>query len=137
VGSGDGAEVEVVQTNSSVGYRVDRREIPTRARVTGPTPTGGGGSVGGVSVNEVSPEAPLEGDINEEEDGEAVPKSKLEGDAVPPEAALEGGERAPELELEGVTGASPGTAVRASTRQGGESPAGDGDSATCSCANGK
>jgi hypothetical protein len=91
-GSGDGAEVEAMQTNSSVGYRVDGREIPARARVTGLAPAGGGGSVGGVPVDEASPDAALEGDVNEEEDGEAAPESKLEGDAVPPEATLEGGE---------------------------------------------
>jgi hypothetical protein len=70
-------------------------------------------------------------------DGKAAPESELEGDAVPPEAAFEGGEGAPELELKGVMGAGPGTAAVASTRRGGGSPAGDGDSTTCSCANGK
>jgi hypothetical protein len=30
-GSGEGAEVEAMQTNSSVGYRVDGREMPARA----------------------------------------------------------------------------------------------------------
>jgi hypothetical protein len=80
-------------------------------------------------VDEASPEAPLEGDIDEKEDGEAAPELKLEGDAVPPEAALEGGEGAPKLELEGVMGPGPGTEAGASTRRGGESPAGDGDSA--------
>jgi hypothetical protein len=136
-GSSDGAEVEAVQTNSSMGYRVDGREMPARARVTGPAPAGGGGSVGGVPVDEASPEAWLEGDVDEEEDDEAALESKLEGDAVPPEAALEGGEGAPELELEGVTGVGPSTTAGVSTLCSGEAPAGDGDSATCSCANGK
>jgi hypothetical protein len=108
-GSGEGAEVKAVQTNSSVGYRVDGREMPARARVTGPASAGGGGGVGGVLVDEASPEAPLEGDVGEKEDDEAAPETELEGDAVPPEAALEGGEGAPELVLEGVTGAGPGT----------------------------
>jgi hypothetical protein len=62
VGSGEGAEVEAVQTNSSVGYRVDGRETPARARVTGPALARGGGGVGGVLVDRASPEAPLEGD---------------------------------------------------------------------------
>jgi hypothetical protein len=51
VGSGEGAEVEAMQTNSSVGYRVDGRETPARARVTGPAPARGGGGVGGVLVD--------------------------------------------------------------------------------------
>jgi hypothetical protein len=90
-----------------------------------------------MSVDESSPEVPLEGDIDKEEDGKAAPESKLEGDAVPPKAALEGGEGAPELELEGVMGAGPSTAAGASTRRGRELPMGDGDSATYSYANGK
>jgi hypothetical protein len=48
-------------------------------------------------VDEASPEGPLEGDVGEEEDGEAAPETELEGDAVPPEAALKGGEGTPEL----------------------------------------
>jgi hypothetical protein len=72
-GSGEDAEVKAVQTNSSVGYRVDGREMP--ARVTGPAPAGGGGGVVGVPVDEASPEAPLEGDVGEEEDDEAAPKT--------------------------------------------------------------
>jgi hypothetical protein len=114
VGSGEGAEVEAVQTNSSVGYRVDGRETPARARVTGQHRPKAGGGVGGVLVDGASPEAPLVGD--EGEDGEAAPESELEREAVPPEAALGGGEEAPELELEGVTGQGPGTAAWASTR---------------------
>jgi hypothetical protein len=135
VGSGVGAEVEAMQTNSSVGYRVDGRETPARARVTGPAPAGGGGGVGGVLVNGASPEAPLEGD--RVEDSEAAPEAELEGEAVPPEAALKGGEEAPELELEGVTRQGPGTAAGTSTWRGGGSPTGGGYIATCSCANGK
>jgi hypothetical protein len=105
--------------------------------MTGPAPAGGGGSVEGVPVDEASPEAPLEGDVGKEEDGEAAPETELEGDAVPHEAALEGGEGVPELVLEGITALGLGTAARASTRQGGESPVGDGEGATCSCANRK
>jgi hypothetical protein len=123
VGSGKGAQVEAVQTNSSVGYRVDGQETPARARVTGPASAGGGGGVGGVPVDGASPEAPLEGD---EEDSEAAPESELEGEAVPPEAGLEGGEEAPELRLEGVAEQGPGIAARASARQDGGSPAGEG-----------
>jgi hypothetical protein len=87
-----------------------------------------------VLVDGASPEAPLQGD---EEDGEAAPESELEGEAVPLEAALEGGEEAPELGLEGGTEQGPGIAAGASTRRDGGSPVGDGDIATCSCANGK
>jgi hypothetical protein len=85
-------------------------------------------------VDGASPEAPLEGD---EEDDEAAPESELEDEAVPPEAGLEGGEEAPELGLEGITEQGPGTTVGASARRDGGSPAGDGEIATCSCANGK
>jgi hypothetical protein len=116
VGSGEGAEVEAMQTNSSVGYQVDGRETPARARVTVPAPAGGRGSVSSVLVDGASPEAPLEGD---EEDGKAAPESELEGEAVPPEAVLEGGEEAPELGLKGVTEQGPGTAAGASTRRDG------------------
>jgi hypothetical protein len=133
VGSGEGAEVEAMQMNLSVGYRLDEREMPARARVTGPAPAGAGGDVGGVLVDGASPEAPLKGD---EEDGEAAPKSELEGEAapevelegeaVPPEAGLEGGEEAPELGLEGVTEQGPGTAAGASARRDGGSSAGEG-----------
>jgi hypothetical protein len=128
-----------VQTNSSVGYRVDGRETPARARVTGPAPTGGGGGVGGVPVDEASPEAPLEGDEEDgetappeaplegdEEDGEAAPESELEGEAGSPEAKLEGDEGAPELE--GVAAQGPGIAAGAGGRRDGESPAGEGGS---------
>jgi hypothetical protein len=125
VGSGEGAEVEAVQMNSSVGYRVDGRETLVRARVTGLAPAGGGGGVGGVLVDGATPKVPLEGD---EEDGEAAPESELEGEAVPPEAGLEGGEEAPELGLEGVTEQGPGTAGGASARRDGGSPAGEGGS---------
>jgi hypothetical protein len=144
VGSGEGAEVEAMQMNSSVGYRVDGRETPARAWVTGPAPARGRGGVGGVLVDRASPKAPLEGD---EEDGEAAPKSELEGEAapkaelkgeaVPPEAGLEGAEEAPELVLEGVTEQGPGTAVGASARRDGGSSAGEGGVATCSYANEK
>jgi hypothetical protein len=85
-------------------------------------------------VDGASLEAPLEGD---EKDGEAAPESELKDEALPPEVVLEGGEEAPELGLEGVTEQGPGTAARASARRDGGSPAGDGEIATCSCANGK
>jgi hypothetical protein len=141
VGSGEGAaEVDAAQKNSSVGYRVDGRETPVRARVTGPAPAGGGGGVGGVPVDVASPEAPLEGD---EEDGEAAPpEAPLESDeeAAPPEAPLEGDEEAaPETELEGVAAQGPGTAAGAGGRRDGGSPAPADEEgvATCSCANGK
>jgi hypothetical protein len=149
VGSGEGAEVKAVQTNSSVGYRVDGQETPARARVTGPAPAGGRGGVGDVPVDGASPEAPLEGDEEDgeaapeselegeavppeaslegdKEDGEAAPESELEGEAVPPVAGLEGGEEAPELRLEGVAEQGPGTVAGASARRDGGSPAGEG-----------
>jgi hypothetical protein len=146
VGSGKGAEVEAMQTNSSVGYRVDGRETPARARVTGPAPAGGGGGVGDVPVDVASPEAPLEGDEEDgkvappeaplEGDKEAAPESEREGEAWPPEAELEGDEGAPELE--GVAAPGPGTAAGAGGRQDVGSPArAVGVIATCSCANGK
>jgi hypothetical protein len=50
VGSGEGTKVEAMQMNSSVGYRVDRRETPARAWVTGPALARGGGGVGSVLV---------------------------------------------------------------------------------------
>jgi hypothetical protein len=137
-----------MQTNSSVGYRVDGRETPARARVTGPAPAEGGGGVGDVPVDGASPEAPLEGDEEDgeaappeaplegdEEDGEAAPESELEGEAGPPETELEGDEGAPELE--GIAAQGPGTAAGAGGRRAGGSPAGEGGVATCSCANGK
>jgi hypothetical protein len=100
----------------------------------GPALAGGWGGVGSVLVDGASPEAPLVGD---EEDGEAAPKSELEGKAVPPEVGLEGGEEAPELGLKGVMEQGPGTVAGASARRDGGSPTGEGEVATCSCANGK
>jgi hypothetical protein len=145
VGSGEGAEVDAAQTNLSVGYRVDGRETPARARVTGPAPAGGGGGVGGVPVDVASPEAPLEGDEEDGEaappeaplegDEEAAPEAGLEGEVGLPEAELEGDEEAPEPE--GIAARGPGTAAGAGGRRDGGSPAGEGGVATCSCANGK
>jgi hypothetical protein len=134
-----------VQTNSSVGYRVDGRDTPARAWVTGPAPARGGGGVGGESVDEASPKAPLEGDEVDGEvappeaplegDEEAAPEAELEGEAGPPKAELEGDEEAPELE--GIVAQGPGTAARAGGRRDGGSPAAEGGVATYSCANGK
>jgi hypothetical protein len=134
VGSSEGAEVDAAQTNSSVGYRVDGRETPARARVTGPAPAGGGGGIGGVPVDVASPEAPLEGDEEDSEaappeaplegDEEAAPEAGLEGEAGPPEAELEGDEEAPEPE--GVAAQGPGTSAGAGGRRDGGSPAGEG-----------
>jgi hypothetical protein len=148
VGSGEGAEVKAVQMNSSVGYRVDGQEMPAHVWVTGPAPARGRGGIGGVPVDEASPKAPLEGDEEDgeatppeaplegdEEDGEATPESELEGEAGSPEPELEGDEGAPELK--GVAAQGPGTAAGAGGWRDGESPAGEGGVATCSCANEK
>nr|XP_051212159.1 uncharacterized protein LOC127329738 [Lolium perenne] len=155
--TGEGAEVDAVQTYSSEGYRVLGTRIPARARVRGPIAGAGGG--GGGAGGEASPELELEGDAVEDaavpEDDTAVPEAVLEGDAggvwgeaVAPEAGLEGTVCEPEAGLEGVTGgvaavvegarggATAGTSTKVGPRRRGLSVAGR-EVRTCSCAKGK
>jgi hypothetical protein len=116
-----------------MGYRVDGRKMPGRARVTGPVRAGAVAPewpLEGDAVDKAAPELELEGDagsvggaapepdlegVAEDGDG-ATPELGLEGDAggvggSAPERGLEGDdggvdEEAPELELEGAVEAA-------------------------------
>jgi hypothetical protein len=157
-GGGDGA-IAVLQTYASVGYRVDGRKMPARARVTRPMGAGAAAPkwpLEGDAVDEATLELELEGDAGGV--GGAAPEPELEGAAndgngATPELGLEGDvgrvggsapewglegddsgvdEEAPELELEGAV-----DAAGVEARCHGVPPADGGEDATCSYANGK